>query len=81
MDMGKVIEQLERENALLKRENRALEDDNYVKCEEIERLKKAFNRACTLLSKDRQVLESEQGDPLLVEWTSDQWKAWCLEDE
>lgn len=34
-----MIKQLERENALLKRENRALEDDNYMKCEEIEHLK------------------------------------------
>ena len=63
-------ELLENENKLLKRENKALARESEEKCEKLEHLNRAIDKACYELG----VLDNNLLDDKA-------WKDWCLSDE
>lgn len=67
--------QAQEEIALLKRENKALSDDNEMKCELNEKLNKALDKACC-------ILEEDSGD--IKDWLDynsfNSWKEWAMND-
>ena len=50
--------QAQEEIALLKRENKALSDDNEMKCELNEKLNKALDKACCIIEEDREHIKN-----------------------
>ena len=67
--------QAQEEIALLKRENKALSDDNEMKCELNEELNKALDKACCLI-------EEDIGN--IKDWLDynrfNSWKEWAMND-
>jgi hypothetical protein len=79
--------QVQEEIALLKRENKALADDNELKCElneeltkENKMLKQALGKTCNVLSNNLQKVDIE-GDEKLVFESAEIWKEWALNDD
>lgn len=79
--------QVQEEIALLKRENKALADDNVLKCElneeltkENKMLKQALGKTCNVLSNNLQKVDIE-GDEKLVFESAEIWKEWALNDD
>lgn len=70
---GEVIEYIE----LLERENKALAKEGEEKCEKLERLEKALDKACEEMTRIH--VDSEDGYPTKW-WAKEQWKAWCLHE-
>lgn len=68
--------QAQEEITLLKRENKALADDNEMKCELNEELNKALDKACC-------VIEEERGNiKYWLDYNSfNSWKEWSLHNE
>lgn len=79
--------QVQEEIALLKRENKALADDNVLKCvlneeltKENKMLKQALGKTCNVLSNNLQKVDIE-GDEKLVFESAEIWKEWALNDD
>lgn len=79
--------QAQEEITLLKRENKALSDDNELKCElseeltkENKMLKQALGKTCEILSNNLQKVDVE-GDERLVFESAEVWKEWSLHNE
>lgn len=67
--------QAQEEIALLKRENKALADDNEMKCELNEELNKALDKACCILEEDRGHIKNS------LDYNSfNSWKEWAMND-
>ena len=68
--------QAQEEIALLKRENKALADDNEMKCELNEKLNKALDKACCIIEEDRGHIKNS------LDYNSfNSWKEWSLHHE
>ena len=67
--------QVQEEIELLKRENKALADDNEMKCELNEELNKALDKACCVIEEDRGNIK---------DWLDynrfNSWKEWAMND-
>lgn len=79
--------QVQEEITLLKCENKALVDDNELKCElseeltkENKMLKQALGKTCEILSNNLQKVDVE-GDERLVFESAEVWKEWALNDD
>ena len=79
--------QVQEEITLLKREIKALVDDNELKCElseeltkENKMLKQALGKTCEILSNNLQKVDVE-GDERLVFESAEVWKEWALNDD
>lgn len=68
------LEKLEKEIELLKRENKALADDNEMKCELNDKLSKTLDKACNIISNIYDLPD--------IRWTfsADEWKEYLLND-
>ncbi len=67
--------QAQEEIALLKRENKALADDNEMKCELNEKLNKALDKACCIIEEDRGHIKNS------LDYNSfNSWKEWAMND-
>lgn len=67
--------QVQEEIKLLKRENKALADDNVLKCELNEELNKALDKACCIIEEDRGHIKNS------LDYNSfNSWKEWAMND-
>ena len=66
------------EIALLKRENKALSDDNEMKCELNEELNKALDKTCEELETFDMTFNNADFDEVK---NKEQWKEWSLHNE
>ena len=68
--------QAQEEIVLLKRENKALADDNELKCELNEKLNKALDKACCIIEEDRGHIKNS------LDYNSfNSWKEWAMNDK
>ena len=72
--------QVQEEISLLRRENKAIADDNELKCELNEKLNKALKKTCEILSNNLQKVDVK-GDEQLVFESAEVWKEWALNDD
>lgn len=70
--------QAQEEIALLKRENKALSDDNEMKCELNEELNKALDKTCEELETFDMTFNNADFDEVK---NKEQWKEWSLHNE
>lgn len=70
-----------KENELLKRENRALADDNEIKCEIYAEAKKALKRACMKLSEVSQMPIDSEYHAVLPIRSADEWEKEMMKGE
>lgn len=73
---GEVIEYIE----LLERENKALTQEGEEKCEKLERLEIALDKACHELSNVPWIRFTREGNGKRHR-TKEWWKEWCMNDE
>lgn len=72
-----------KENELLKREVKTLDEEGVMKCELNEKLSKALDKACKkLVEKQDEIDEMNNGKsyPWYTEKSEKEWREWCLED-
>ena len=77
----KSYDELLKENELLKRENRALADDNEMKCERYAQAKKALKRACMKLSEVSQMTIDSEYHAILPIMSADEWEKEMMKDD
>lgn len=72
-----------KENELLKREVKALDEEGVQKCELNEKLSKALDKACKELSIADNFKEKYCSETLYRtnDKTFEEWKEWCMKDE
>lgn len=77
----KSYDELLKENNLLKRENRALADDNEMKCERYAEAKKALKRACMKLSEVSQMPIDSEYHAILPIMSAEEWEKEMMKGE
>lgn len=75
------FEEILKENELLKRENRALADDNEMKCERYAEAKKALKRSCMKLSEVSQMPIDSEYHAILPIRSADEWEKEMMKGE
>ena len=70
-----------KENEFLKRENRTLADDNEMKCERYEEVKKALKIACMKLSEVSQIPIDSEYHAILPIMSAEEWEKEMMKGE